>query len=328
LLDYTQKFAVRYIDTSLRRKVTVRKVRFNYDTEAWEAQSFDLPWYLNNYVLLTPKNILTKDDTWINKTDLIDNFDAIPGAIPNQQLRSQVDNYFRKMLPRSPGRADEREAAFRTIQEFPQLIDFYIKHKEDTGEQAEDIASKRVSISQQLYLEQFRDLSNLLLRKSGFYSTPGNTYDEAYQRVMFFKDVIENKGGHRIFYIDREPIEREEDLHILYRMAWFATPSDVTREANDGRGPADFKVSRGSTDKTLVEFKLAKNSQLERNLEKQTTIYERASDAKSTIKVIVYFDAPQKRRVERILNRLGLGRNKNVFLIDARRDNKPSGSKA
>jgi hypothetical protein len=125
-----------------------------------------------------------------------------------------------------------------------------------------------------------------------------------------------------------KPLEREEDLHILYRMAWFATPSDVTREANDGRGPADYKISRGSSDKTLVEFKLAKNSQLERNLKKQAGVYEKASDAKLTIKVILHFSAAEKRRVERILKRLSLAGNKNVLLIDARKDNKPSGSKA
>jgi hypothetical protein len=38
----------------------------------------------------------------------------------------------------------------------------------------------------------------------------------------------------------------------------------------------------GRADKTLVEFKPTKNSQLERNLEKQTTIHEKASDAKIT----------------------------------------------
>lgn len=328
LLDYTQKFAVRHISPSLRRTITVRKVRFNFDTETWESGTYSLPWYLDDYVLLTPKNILTKDDTWINKTDLIDNFDAIPDAIPNSQLRSQVSNYFKKVLPRSPHRKDEREAAFRTVQHFPQLIDFYIKHKEDTGDKAENVASQRVSLSQQLYLEQFRELAQLLLRKTDFYATPGDTYDEAYQRVLFLKDVIENKGGHRIFYVGGIPLEREEDLHILYRMAWFATSSDVTREANDGRGPADFKVSRGSADKTLVEFKLAKNTQLERNLKKQALIYEKASDAKLTIKVIVHFSAAEKRRVERILKRLALLGNKNIVQIDARKDNKPSGSKA
>lgn len=330
LLEYTQTFAVRNIHPSLRREVAVSKVRFNYGTETWETATFDLPWYSNrdDHVLLTPKDVLTKDDTWINKTDLIDNFRSIPTAIPNAQLREQINNYFRKMLPRLPKRKDERQAAFRTVQQFPKLIDFYIKHKEDTGDQAESISSQRVAFSQQLYLEQFRELVELLQGKTGFYSVPGNSYDDAYKRVLFLKDVIENKGGHRIFYIHGAPLEREEDLHILYRMTWIDTTSDVTREANDGRGPVDFKVSQGAEDKTLVEFKLAKNSQLERNLKNQTLVYENASDAKTSIKVIVYFTAQERKRVDGILKKLKLVGDKNVILVDARKDNKPSGSKA
>jgi hypothetical protein len=157
---------------------------------------------------------------------------------------------------------------------------------------------------------------------------PGITYEEARERVLFFKDVIENKGGHRIFYIKGEPIEREEDLHILYRMTWFASVSDVTREANDGRGPVDFKVSMGSKDKTLVEFKLASNSQLKRNLKGQAPVYQKASDAERTIKVIVYFTAAGKKRVDGILKELKLTDDPNVVFVDARKDNKPSGSKA
>ena len=40
----------------------------------------------------------------------------------------------------------------------------------------------------------------------------------------------------------------------------------MNREANNGRGPVDFKISMG-LDKTLIEFKLAKSSSLERNME-------------------------------------------------------------
>jgi hypothetical protein len=89
----------------------------------------------------------------------------------------------------------------------------------------------------------------------------------------------------------------------------------------------DFKISRGR-DKTLVEMKLAKNSALERNLQKQLPIYQKASDAKHGIKAIVYFTAWEKAHVEGILDRLKLLGHKDIVLIDARNDNKPSGSKA
>lgn len=328
LLDYTQTFAKKHIDPSLRKTFSINKVHFNYETEVWESRTYDLPSFRGDYVLLTPTDLLTKDDTWINKADLVHDFDAIPAAIPNVELRAQINNYFRKILPRRPKKDEEEEAKIRTLLQFPELIDYFIKFKEDHGKEAESLASNKVAFSTTLYLHQFRLLSQLLKRETAFYSTSGVTYEEANQRVQFFKDVIENKGGHRIFYIKGQPIEREEDLHILYRMTWFASESDVTREANDGRGPVDFKISLGRLDKTLVEFKLASNSQLKRNLQKQVEIYQKASDAPQTIKVIVYFTAAERLRVEKILKELKLLGNKDIVLVDARNDNKPSGSKA
>ena len=328
LVQYTEDFALKYIDPNLRRKVTVGKVRFNYDTESWQSDPYELPWFRGDYVLLVPKDILTKDDTWINKADLIEDFEWIPDSIPNDQLRAQVNNYFLKALPKRATKEEHQRAVTQTILQFPELIDYYIRYKEDNGEKAESISAQKVATSERLYVERFRDLAELLFAKTEFYTTQGATYEEAHQRIAFFKDVVENKGGHKIFYLDGRPIEREEDVHILFRLTWYATPSDVSREVNDGRGPADFKISRGAKDKTVVEFKLAKNSQLQRNLERQTPIYKKASDARKSIKAIIYFSKSELDRVNRILKALKIESSPDIILIDARADNKPSGSKA
>lgn len=145
---------------------------------------------------------------------------------------------------------------------------------------------------------------------------------------MFLRDVIENKGGHHLFYANGESIRREKDLQLLFRLTWFASLSDVSREVDDGRGPVDFKISRGSLDKSLVEFKLASNSKLKRNLEKQVEIYKAASDTPNALKVILFFSEEQQNRVLGILQDLGLETHPDVVLIDGRADNKPSGSKA
>lgn len=332
ICEYTQTFTIKNIDPSLRKIVTAQKIKFNYSTESWESAQFDLPWMGSDYVLLTPTDILTKDDTWINKTDLIEDFDRLPESIPNDQLRAQISNYFKNVLPKhrdkEPTKEEEKKAAVDTILHFPLLIDVYIRHKEDTGDQATALSTQNVEFSKQLYVEQFNRLRTLLSLHSDFYKIGGKTYKDAHERVAFLKDVIENKGGHRIFYVKGRPIDREEDLHVMYRLTWYDCSSDVTREANDGRGPADFKISRGAKDKTLVEFKLAKNSQLKRNLEKQTTIYEKASDAKRSIKVIVYFAESEYTKTMRILKELDLSESPDVVLINARNDDKPSGSKA
>lgn len=75
-------------------------------------------------------------------------------------------------------------------------------------------------------------------------------------------------------------------------------------------------------------MKLAKNTKLKQNLEKQLPIYLAASDARKGIKVIIYFNSSEKARVDGVLKELGIEENPDVVLIDARNDNKPSGSKA
>lgn len=332
LCEYTDKFAGQYLSTSQCRQVSVPKVRFNYHTESWEPGIYTLPWYQGDYILLTPKELLTRDDTWINKSDLIDQFQALPGAVPNDQLRAQISNYFEKALARKKGKEPTKrqvaEAARKTLLQFPELIDVFIRFKEDHGDQAVGLSSERVRYSQELYVRQFSDFLKLLANETAFYEIGGSTYDEAHQRVTFLRDVIENKGGQRIFYVNGKPIEREEDVHILYRLTWFGTPSDVSREVNDGRGPADYKISRGAKDKTIVEFKLAKNTQLERNLKRQAEIYQKASDAQKIIKVIFFFSRAELNRLNAILKRVKLLGHKDVVLVDARQDNKPSGSRA
>jgi len=332
LCEYTEKFAKRQLSADQRRTVSIDRVRFNYDTESWERKQYELPWARGEHVLLTPKDLLTRGDTWINKTDLVEEFERLPQAIPNDQLRGQINNYFLRLLPRSkkkePTAKERRYAALETIRKFPELIDAFIRYKEDHGADAESAAHEKVRISAQLFVEQIKAFRTELQRRTEFYEISGATYEEAHQRVGYLKDQIENKGGHRLFYVKGVPIEREEDIHIMYRLCWFGTPSDVSREVNDGRGPADFKVSRGSSDKTIVEFKLAKNTQLRRNLVRQVEIYKKASDARNAIKVIVYFTRVELKRVEGILKDLKLTGHPDIVVIDARRDNKPAGSKA
>lgn len=331
LAEYTQEFATRYLNESQRQRVTLRKVRFNYDTRSWVSESFDLPYIQGDFVLLTPKKILTKDEAWINRRELLDRFPEIANALPDATLRAQVNDYLVQVIPKGPKvkRKEVREAIGSAVERFPQVLDYYIRDKEDNGDQAVSYAEARVREVEAVFIDQVRSLVARYLDPGGFYHLPYNTHDEALERVMFLKDVIENKGGHKLFYINGVPLEREADLQILYRLTWYATTSDVTREANDGRGPADFKIARGATDKTIVEFKLAKNTQLERNLQKQCEIYEKASDATHlSIKAILYFDDSQYERVAGILKKLGLEGDENIVLIDACDYNKPSGSLA
>jgi hypothetical protein len=333
LLEYTEAFASEHIRSELRKKVHIPRVAFNYSTQSWQTQEFDLPWVYGDYVILTPRDLLTKDDTWISRADLIRRYDGIAASIPNQQLRDQLNNYFVSALPKrrdkQPSEKERQEAAARVVDKFPEVIEYYIAEKEKTGDEAESVSARRVKESERLLIENVRKLASLL-GESPFYRIPAAriTFDDAMARVQFLKDVIENKGGHRIFYINGQPVQREKDLHILYRLTWFASVVAIDAEVNNGRGPVDYSASYGAADKTLVEFKLASNSHLAKNLTHQTKVYEKAGDARESITVITYFSKEELGRVERILQELRRDKDKTIVLIDARSDNKPSGSKA
>ena len=325
LLRFTEDFAKEHVAPHQCRRIAVEKVAFNYDTESWERSAFTLPMYGGDYVLLTPKDILTRDETWISRRDLIETISDIAEALPNAALRTQFSNYMSRQLSKNPTNKEVRAARASAIEQFPALIEHYLKRKEDTGDSAQAESSKRVRESEEFFIEQIGSLVERLSETTKFYRSAGDTYSEARKRVMFLKDVIENKDGYRFFYYQGKPIHREEHLQIMYRLTWLATPLDVNREVNNGRGPVDFKVSRG-TDRTLVEFKLASNKKLRQNLEHQVEVYQRASDTDKALKVILFFTQEEEDKVSNVLKDLKLQKAKDIILIDACKDNKPSAS--
>ena len=334
LLSYTQDFARKHISPNQRKTVPIPRARFNYNTRSWVTAQYELPWHNGDYVILTPKDILTKDETWINKSDLVRDFADVVRSVPNEELRAKINQYFERILPekgehkQTISKAERSEAIGKVIARHNELIDFYILYKEKHGDKAVALSEQRVKYVHDQFVRELRSFVTQLNNETDFYSTGADTYEEAKSRVLFLKDVIENKGGHRLFFVNGEPVRRESDLQIMFRLTWYNTPSDISREVNDGRGPVDFKVSRGRFDKSLVEFKLAKNRRLRRNLENQVEIYQKASDAPQALKVIVYFSDEELGRVNKILKDLKLQSSSDVILIDASPTNKPSASVA
>jgi hypothetical protein len=109
LLGFTQDFTRTHLKPEQRQVVAVPKARFNYDTESWETLRYELPYVLGGYVILTPIDILTKDDTWINKVDIVRDFNDVAEAVSNDQLRAQLNNYFTTTLDRIRQRDEEEK---------------------------------------------------------------------------------------------------------------------------------------------------------------------------------------------------------------------------
>jgi len=326
-LELTQEFARKHIKPSFCKVFeNIPRVIFDYDVGVWRRGTYYLPCYNDDYVLLTPSDILVRAETWINKGDLYRRVPYLGVSLPDDVLRYQVNEYFASFLSKKPTREEKANASQQTVTKFPQLIDYYIKEKENDEEGAMTGSINEVGSVRQVFIEQLQNLINQLKEQTSFYETPLNSYAEAIQRIQHLKHVIENCDGYRWFYNGDEPIRRESDLHIMYKLTCYDAISDVNSEVNNGRGPVDFKLSRGRKDSTLVEFKLTRT--LKKNLEKQVDVYKDANNTDKAIKVILFFSEDEEKKTTTILNELGLYGKPGIITIDARSDNKPSASKA
>lgn len=199
------------------------------------------------------------------------------------------------------------------------MLDYYIKIKEEDKDEAKDVSTNIVSKADRMFIRNIQQLISVLHSDTTFYDEVAiGSYEASKRRVEFLRHIIEDCDGYKLFYDNNgKPVKKEKDLQLLFKLTWFGTAFDVNAEANNGRGPVDFKVSYGAFDKTLVEFKLAKNTKQKQNLMNQVGIYERANDTNQSMKVILYFSKQELLSVQRTLKQLHLENNENIILIDA-----------
>ena len=135
LATYTQSIARDLLPITARRVVALPKVRFNYETTSWIPERFELPFIDGNFVLLTPKRILTKDEAWINRNELLDRYVEVANALPDDQLRAQINDYLIRVIPTGPkvAKREIREAISRVVERFPQALDYYVREKRKLG---------------------------------------------------------------------------------------------------------------------------------------------------------------------------------------------------
>jgi hypothetical protein len=330
LLEYTQAFAQAHLSADRRGTFSVARAVFNYETEIWESRQYELPALRGDYVLLTPADMLTKDDTWISRSDLVREFSSIPDAIEDDQLRAQVNNYLFKKLSDKPTKKEYSDLAAAAILQFPEVIDYYIRQKEETGEQAVGLSARRRQEVFEILVQMVQKVVEDIRTNTSLYLTPVTSYDEALTRANGFKKYVENQDGHRLLNKpgQERPLATEKEVQLFFGLIFFGSEFDVNREVNNGRGPVDFKVSKGAVDKSLIEIKLASNSQLKRNLQNQVEVYEKANGTRSSVKMIVCYTEADVAKVDSVLKELDLRGEKSIVVIDARADNKPSGSKA
>jgi hypothetical protein len=330
LLEYTEAFAREHLPAGSCEEFRVARAVFNYTTMAWETRPYYLPSLDRDFVLLTPLDMLTRDDTWINYTDMVHSFHRLPEALPDAQLRAQVNLYFASRLGEDPTSKNRENAAKAVFQRFPELLDYYILGKENDGDAALSRSARRRRETNDLLIELVKAMLGELSQRTSFLNMPATSFDECLEKTLAFKQYIENQDGYRLLNPANSTMKprNEADVQLFFGLLMSASPYDVNREANNGRGPVDFAVSKGRFDKSLIEVKLASNSHLKRNLQRQVAIYEAAHQVKRSVKMVVCYTAQESQHVQTILDELRLTGEESIVVIDARHDNKPSASTA
>jgi hypothetical protein len=148
-----------------------------------------------------------------------------------------------------------------------------------------------------------------------------------------FKQLIENNGLNSLLFDGDKPKHESASQKLFFGIAdayCAANDLDLSRESNAGRGPVDFKVSKGYKNRVVVETKLSVNKRLMHGFTTQVAEYQKAE--KSSFAVYIVIDVGCS---ERQLNELrayiqSQKAKKNVRLpevifVDGRK--KPSASK-
>lgn len=141
--------------------------------------------------------------------------------------------------------------------------------------------------------------------------------------LQCFKNWVEDNGGNLII-MTTDTRQREKVCQRLIHLTALnfieANRLDFSCEPNEGRGPVDFKVSRGD-DKTVVEVKLSSNQQYLHGMKVQIEEYARAE--KTNKKIFAFIDVGNTGRLKKIREEhekmIALDMNPaDLFLIDAK----------
>ena len=118
--------------------------------------------------------------------------------------------------------------------------------------------------------------------------------EAAFDVLNIFKDWVENNRGWDIIQ-SAESSKREKIVQRLVHLGAKnyidANNLDISFEPDAGRGPVDFKVSRGG-DKTVIEIKLSTNGQYLHGYQEQVEEYGKAECTEKMIYVFVDLGNP------------------------------------
>lgn len=314
LAKYTEEFALKHIPRERLGNFNIQKVSFNYSTSSWAAKQFTLPKFGNQFVLLTPIDLLTKDEAWISHQGFVEDYSAVFASVDNNQLRDQINNYFQTTLPVDATQQELSDTLEKVIERFPAVLDYYVRLREQDHLRAQEYQHQKVDEATDLFLNQASELAEHLA-SAGFYDVEVSSLENAVDKMRILRELLESDVGATLFTIGGAAISRENEAALMFKLAWYAVSSDESNNDDTRR------ISYGIQESAIIEFKLAKNKHLEKILENHSLMLK--SDAEFAehppIRVILILSRRDLVKVNALMTKFGLSSRKEILLIDASR---------
>lgn len=243
--------------------------------------------YNGKPLLLLPADILSP----LPVAECFDDIDFICGE--NQRVRDEINEYFDLGGRSKIRKADILDYMHRSKTFRQTLISAYKSFPAQTYDFDADPAGEYI------WLQAARDyVDKFPLELHGL--TPGSIDDVlsiTHAICHKFKELIEDNGLQDLLYDSKKKPKHERAAQLLFfgiaDSYCTANDIDLSREINGGRGPVDFKLSRGAADKVVVEVKLTSNGQLKHGIETQLPIYMRQEKTHKAIYLIIDNGHPQ-----------------------------------
>ena len=287
------------------KRVVCDRAQFNFSGNRWRRTFFDLP--INPYskrpVLLTPEYYL-RDLPTLEPED----FFEFCLQYESEALRREFNLDLTRNIPKSQIIAIAR----RHID----WVRRYVRHKEERSSRPYNQRTDKKG-----YIHWY-DASKSYCGKHALdiETDRQESFTKALDTmVQEFCHYIEENQGYRLLWNDNGTSRSERAAQLLFlgiiKHYCQAHDIDISAEANIGRGPVDFKASKGYRLRLLLEVKLARNTRFWDGATKQLPTYLRAERVKQGYFVVIVYTEADSNRIRKIKRVIAeTNRSQGVFI--------------
>ena len=273
-LEYTQNIVI---------KLKLQTKKFEYKNKQYE-----IPFYRDAHIVFVPTEVLVKLPISLDKDDIS------TVCSHNERLRDRVNEIISSAFN---GTELDKHSLKNLLISNPELLKEIVQRYHAKVNEGYDFEID--PYGEFIWKELAKEYSfkyPLSISKNKKPIEVVNTICKKYQ------SLIEDNGLFKMLHNSDGSYKSESFAQMLFfavaDIYCSANDLDVSPESDAGRGPVDFKVSRGLT-KVNVEMKLSTNRLLH-GYKKQLPIYDKAEKTNNSIFLIILLDEKHMKKVEQV----------------------------